>query len=104
MKLQDIPIGGRFEYDGKIFTKTGPLTASAEPGGQRMIPRYANLLPLDIPVPQSKLAGMHRKLDEAAVQTAFHEFHRRCAELLDESSLPALAEARQRFMDTLKLR
>jgi len=104
MKLQDIPIGGRFEYDGKILTKTGPLTASAEQGGQTMIPRYANLRPLDLPPPEDKLPGMRRRLDEAAVKTAFHEFYRSAAGLLDETALPALNDARQRFMDALKLR
>ncbi|MFZ2268358.1 MAG: hypothetical protein WAV95_12360 [Azonexus sp.] len=103
MKLQDIPIGGRFEYDGKIFTKNGPLTASSEQGGKCMIPRYANLRPLDLP-PEDKLPGMRRRLDEATVKTAFHEFYRSAADLLDETALPALADARQRFMDQLKLR
>jgi ABC-type multidrug transport system ATPase subunit len=33
------PLGTRFEFEGKIFSKTGPMTASAEDGsGQRLIP------------------------------------------------------------------
>ena len=103
-KLQDIAIGGRFEYDGKIFTKTGPLTASSEQGGQSMIPRYANLRPFDLPIQEEKLPGMRRRLDETAVKTAFLEFYQSAAELLDETALPALAEARQRCMEKLKLR
>jgi hypothetical protein len=104
MKLQDIPLGGRFEYDGKIFTKTGPLTASSEQGGQSMIPRYANLRALDLPTQDERVPGMQRRLDAAAVKTAFDEFYRKAAELLNESALPALAEARQRCLDKLKLR
>lgn len=104
MKLQDIPIGGRFEYEGKIFTKTGPLTASSEQEGQRMIPRYANLRPLDQPPLENKPGGLRRRLDETAVKTAFHAFYERCSGLVDASSLPALAEAREDFMATLKLR
>jgi len=104
MKLQDIPIGGRFEYDGKIFTKTGPLTASSEQGGQSMIPRYANLRPLDLPSQEDRLPGMQRRLEAAAVKKAIDEFYRSTAELLDESALPTLAEARQRCLDKLKLR
>jgi len=36
MKLQEIPVGARFEYQGRVFVKTGPITATAEDGGQRM--------------------------------------------------------------------
>jgi len=104
MKLQDIPLGSRFEYDGKIFTKTGPLTASSEQGGQSMIPRYANLRPLDLPTQEEWQPGIQRRLEAAAVKKAFDEFYRSAAELLDESALPALAEARQRCLDKLKLR
>ena len=49
MKLQQLAIGDRFEYDGRILVKTGPLTASSDDGGQQMIPRYAVLKPLDLP-------------------------------------------------------
>ena len=38
MRLQDFPIGARFEYEGAIYVKTGPLTASSEQGKQRIIP------------------------------------------------------------------
>jgi hypothetical protein len=105
MKLQDIPIGGRFEYDGKIFTKTGPLTASSDEGnGQTMIPRYANLCPLDLPTQEERQPGTQRRLEAAAVKKAFDEFYRKAAELLDAAALPALAEARQGCLDKLKLR
>lgn len=103
MKLQDIPLGGRFEYDGRILIKTGPLTASGAQGGQTIIPRYANVLPLDLASPEDRLPGI-RRLDETAVRAAFLEFYQSAAELLEESALPALAEARQRCLDQLKLR
>ena len=38
MKLQHLAIGARFEFEGQVYVKTGPLTASAEQGGQRVIP------------------------------------------------------------------
>lgn len=104
MKLQDIPLGGRFEYDGKIFTKTGPLTASSEEGGQSLIPRYANLRPLDLPAQDERTAGMQRRLEATAVKKAIDDFYRSAAELVDEAALPTLAEARQHCLDKLKLR
>ena len=69
MRLQDIPIGARFEYQGKVFVKTGPITAASEAGGQQMIPRYADLQPLD-PLPEKPPASQ-RSLDEARVRAAF---------------------------------
>lgn len=101
MKLQHLAIGARFEYEGKVFVKTGPITASAENGGQQIIPRYAVLKPLDLPAQDDK-PGMPRKLPEKTVLAAFEDFYRTCSELLDTSALPALAEARQQFLERLK--
>ena len=64
MKLQHLAIGDRFEYDGKIFVKTGPVTASSENGGQQMIPRYAILKPLDVPARDDDKPGPRRKVEE----------------------------------------
>lgn len=47
MKFQHLPLGTRFVYQGEIFTKVSPLVASVDGGGQRMIPRYASLYPVD---------------------------------------------------------
>ena len=56
MKLQHLAIGARFEYEGVVYVKTGPLTAASEEGGQRIIPRYAILRPLDVPAAESSQA------------------------------------------------
>lgn len=101
MKLQHLPIGARFEYEGQIFTKTGPLTASAERGGQRIIPRYAVLRPLDA-APAEGARGKPGQVDMLKVQTAFSTFHETCRELVDESAWPALEAARRAFFAALK--
>ena len=101
MKLQDIPVGARFEYQGRVFVKTGPMTATAEDGGQRMIPRYADLRPLNPPPPGDK-PGPRSRLDEAKVRAAFDEFHRTCLRITDDFSRPELEAARQRFLAALK--
>jgi len=54
MKLNHLPIGARFEYEGQIYTETGPITAAAEKGGQRMIPRHAVLRPVDGHTPPAR--------------------------------------------------
>ena len=102
MKLQHLAIGDRFEFHGKIFVKTGPVTASSEEGGQQMIPRYAVLKPIDVPARDDDKPGLRRKVEEKKVLAAFDDFYRTCSELLDTSALPALAEARERFLDRLK--
>lgn len=44
MKFNLVPIGEQFTYQGIIYTKSGPISASAELDGKsRMIPRSANV-------------------------------------------------------------
>jgi hypothetical protein len=100
MRLQDIPIGSRFEYQGRIFVKTGPITAASEPGGQQMIPRHAILKPLD-PIPEKPPASQ-RTLDEARVRAAFDEFYRTCFRITDDFSRSELEAARRRFIAALE--
>ncbi len=110
MKFQLLPQGARFEYEGKVYTKTGPLTAVTEDGGQRMIPRFAVLKPLDGVVAETpRRPG--RKLDEAVVTAAMAAFHDECARLLQvvaddaerlRSARVELDAARRRFLTALK--
>jgi len=98
MKLQHLAIGARFEYEGKTFVKTGPLTASSENGGQQIIPRYAVLKPLDAPASENKV--IRGKLTEATVRAAFDTFYRHCQRLVDENGQAELDAARKRFLAT----
>lgn len=108
MKFQLLPLGARFEYEGKAYVKTGPVTASSD-DGQRMIPRHAVLKPLDgAPVEAPKRAS--RKLDETTVKAALEAFHGECARLLQavaeqpdqaQAARAVLDAARQRFLDAL---
>ncbi len=97
MKLQHLAIGERFEYEGQVFVKTGPLTACGEMGGQRMIPRHAMLRPVAAatPVPAAVVA------DEARVHAAFERFYLVCADLVPPASQAELAAARQRFLQEM---
>lgn len=101
MKFTQLPIGARFEFEGKVYVKTGPVAAASEQGGQRVIPRYAVLKPLDGAAPAAKPAP-GRKLDEAAVLAAFEAFYADCARHVDESARMDLAAARARFLAALK--
>lgn len=101
MKLTQLPLGARFEYDGEIFTKTGPMTAASEKHGQRMIPRYAVLKPADGFTPPAQPEAA-RTLDEAAVLAAFERFFGTALRLSDDFSKAELEAARQKFLAALK--
>jgi hypothetical protein len=113
MKFQLLPIGARFEYEGKAYVKTGPLTAATEGGGQRMIPRFALLRPLDGAVAETPRRS--RNPDDsvamARVMAALEAFHGECALLLqavagdaarEQSARAELDAARQRFLEALE--
>jgi hypothetical protein len=101
MKLQHLAIGDRFEYNGEVYVKTGPLTASSEKGGQRVIPRSAFLHPVgavDL-VPAEASSGLERR----QVAVAFATFYASCAGLVGENDRRELELARQRFLGSLGL-
>lgn len=104
MKFSQLPIGARFQFEGKVYVKTGPIAAASEEGGQRMIPRYAVLRPLDGAAPVAE-PGSPRSLDEATVLKAFEAFYGECSRLL-EGGAPRLelAAARERFLVALARR
>ena len=101
MKLQHLPLGARFEYEGVVHVKTGPMTASSETGGQRVIPRYAMLKSLDEPAVASK-APIKGRLEAVRVRTAFERFYETSERLVGESGRADLEQARQAFLEAIK--
>lgn len=108
MKFQMLAVGDRFEFEGKEYVKVGPLTATCE-GGQRMIPRFATLKPLDASAAQ--VGNSSRKLEEALVLAAFESFMQDCANLLQHDAgmlvdahalRNALDVARRNFLSELE--
>ena len=105
MKFQMLEVGARFEFEGNVYVKCGPLTAMTESGESRMIPRFALLKPLDASPETARKAS--RMLEVEIVKSAFDRFYRECADLLAEEQgvLPgrreALEEARARFLSEL---
>ena len=101
MKLQHLAVGARFEYEGVVYVKTGPLTASSEQGGARIIPRSATLKPVDLPLADGKREGSEG-IDLRTVRTAFDIFFETCNRLVDQDRREALAKARNDFLASLK--
>ena len=104
MKLSDLSIGQRFEFQGKTYVKTGPIAASDEnTGAQRMIPRWAVLMPLGEVARPAKRASP-AKVRREDVVAAFQVFCQECesivAELPGDEGMKRLGVARQRFLDS----
>ncbi|KAA3653907.1 MAG: hypothetical protein DWQ11_06505 [Proteobacteria bacterium] len=99
MKFNQLPLGARFEYQGKILTKTGPMTGATEKGGSVFIPKFAVLKPADGEAPPPPKAA--RTVDADAVLAAFEAYHGTAMRLVDESGRMALAAARARFLGAL---
>ena len=97
MKIHQLPMGARFEYEGREYTKTGPQIGSGA-GGQRLIPKYAVLKALDgMPAATSPRGPLARE----AVLAAFECFHAACVPLVPEERRDALAAARAEFLKAL---
>ncbi|MCU7924039.1 MAG: polysulfide reductase chain A [Candidatus Thiodiazotropha sp. (ex Dulcina madagascariensis)] len=67
MRFPQLKIGQRFDYQGKTYTKTGPLTASEEGTGVgSMIRRSAKVTPLDGPAAPAGQVKQRYSREEAA--------------------------------------
>ncbi|HRP24142.1 hypothetical protein [Thauera sp.] len=99
MKIDQLPIGARFQWKGRNYTKVGPMTAAAESGGVDFIPKHAVLQPIPgeapPPAPTDEAAGT---LDAARVKTAFETYHRAALRVADEVGRLELERARLRFL------
>ena len=98
MKIQQLPIGARFQYEGEDYVKTGPLLATAN-GRQRLIPKYAVLKVLDgsQPVPEKKSTLVGRD----QVILAFERFCAECLPAIPEEKRAAAEAARAAFLKAL---
>ena len=99
MRIHQLPIGTRFEYDDQEYVKTGPMVGSGELG-QRLIPRHAELRPLD-DVDIAPAAPPSETVLRVDVLRAFETFYAKCMTLLPETQRPALASARAGFLKAL---
>lgn len=99
MKLQQLAIGDRFDYEGQTYVKTGPLTATTEAGGSRIIPRYAVLAPAGSAAARAPMPS--GQLDRPAVIAAFERFAAIARQLAPEDRQAALDDARRQFLADL---
>ena len=93
MKIHQIPLGARFEYQGEVYVKTAPMMARSDAGVQRLVPRYAvlTLLEAEAKAPSGQ-----------SLRQDFDTFYQVCARLVPPEALAELAAARDRFLERLK--
>ncbi len=100
MKFQQLEMGARFEYQGKLYVKEGPVAArEVESGKSRMIPRYALLKPV-AESPKGGAKAAPKMVPRDAVLAAFEVFHGECAACLPPEAEARLAAARARFLSS----
>lgn len=101
MKIDQIPIGSRFEFKGQVLVKTGPMLGTAADGTKHLVPRYAVLVPLD-PDAEPKVRKEPATVERFAVLEAFERFYFACHDLVADEHLQALDTARAEFLECLK--
>lgn len=83
MKFYLVPIGEQFSFAGQDYTKSGPLTASAETDGKsKMIPRSANVKLLSSVAPILQESVNDKLVSAVDVSNAVSAYHNECLECL----------------------
>lgn len=73
MKFPQLPVGQRFGFKGKTYTKTGPLTASEEGTGKsQLIMKSAEVTPLDLF--EKPMEQQERQFSEGEVREMFASY------------------------------
>ncbi len=112
MRFHQLPVGETFEYQGRIYVKTGPLTAAARDGGsQRCIPRSAGVRPVIAGMETSTLRDSSNTV--VTTEAAVDAFCRTVTEMIEELAgddpevrgycRGRLEEARRRLLDQLSV-
>jgi hypothetical protein len=80
MRFAQVPIGTRFEFEGELYLKTGPLIAHREPAGKpRMIPRFAEVQLLGEAAALTPVAT-----SAATAQDVLANYHADCLRVLEQ--------------------
>ncbi len=83
VKFYLVPIGEQFSFQGQAYTKSGPLTASAEMDGRsKMIPRSANVKLFNSAEPALQEAVKEKCISANDILTAVNSCHSECIEHL----------------------
>lgn len=96
MKIHQLPLGARFLFEGQEYVKSGPMVGSGA-GGQRLIPRHAQVQPLE-GADTAAAPAPAPAVDRERLLAAFEAFYRTSRRLVPPEGALALDEARQEFL------
>ncbi|MEO1767524.1 hypothetical protein [Thiobacter aerophilum] len=106
MRFTELEPGARFEWEGALYVKLGPVSAREEATGRlRMIPRYARLRPVK-DNSAARPDSLPTSLPVDALRAAFDAFFAECLAALDgppAAGRARLEAARRRFLTVLGL-
>ena len=113
MKFKQLPIGGKFESEGMVYTKVTPLLAKQENGAQKLF-RQSETVTQWQGDNKIKKPLATKTLDKRDVLNAFIAFYTECETAIgqleataDASSISNardnLSQARLRFLETLAI-
>lgn len=103
MKIDQLPLGARFQFKGGTYVKVGPMTASGASGDTVFIPKHAVLQPVPgEALPEMPQDAPAQSLDAAKVKAAFEIYHQTAVTLIDETSRAMLEAARKRFLSGIR--
>jgi len=84
VKFYLVPIGEQFSFQDKDYTKSGPLTASAESDGEnKMIPRSANVTLLNSRAVIEEKVSNEKFISIIDAASAVSAYHAQCLKCLD---------------------
>ena len=98
MKIDQLPIGARFEYRGEEYVKTGPLFGTGQNGPQ-LIPRSAILRPIG--KPEDAHESVNDRVARADILRAFNAFYAECRALVPGEQQKTLELLRGKFLGAL---
>lgn len=113
MKFHLVPVGEKFEFEGEVYVKADKLIANNEKTGKnRLIPRSANVQPVNAQADATPKVVEDHKTQTARVLEEFDNYHQQCLQCLselNESSDPGaltrmkdeMETARKKFIDRL---
>lgn len=79
MKFQQVSVGQRFEFEGRVYVKISPLLAQTESsGGQRLLPRSATVRLLEKETSSVAVPAKKKMLDSAEIVAAVGQFRLEC--------------------------
>lgn len=83
MKFNQLVEGQQFKYQGKIYTRSGPLMATDAQGQSKLMPRSAVVTPLSDSSPEPAPEPT-KTITVAQARESFESFYTHCVDCLHE--------------------